>query len=418
MAQTNVMVSYAPARRALAPAPRSETYDFRHKRLGLTLAGALLAGGAVFALGAYVRSDGSVREAFSPMRTSPSLGNAAPERVAARAAPPRASDPAAIRPSPLPYLAVVRNSPASPSAPRVETRTLSAPAPQEASRSPRQVALRAVSSPGQVQGEPTEATGLAPPAAPEPPSGQRRDLEGFLSEQGLVLAADAAQPALSADIPPVAEWTSGDLVVETPPEPALAAAPSFAEGAAPAPEPGTAPVLELTELAPAPAPAPAPLVDASPEAAPAPAADAVRLAAPEPGSIELPPAAPARSSAPIPFGEVGRAAPRLALAPAAAVATPASAAAPSASYVQHFPTAVVHGETLGAVTLRDLGAQGQMVHLGALVGLLKLRMPEAEFVRLGSAAAADRFVPLDQLRAAGITVQFDARKGRLLIDAR
>jgi hypothetical protein len=78
----------------------------------------------------------------------------------------------------------------------------------------------------------------------------------------------------------------------------------------------------------------------------------------------------------------------------------------------------VDGEPIGAITLQDLGHGGHAVHLGALVELLKLRMPQVEFARLSSAAAADSFVSLDQMRAAGITVQYDPRQERLLIDAR
>ena len=91
---------------------------------------------------------------------------------------------------------------------------------------------------------------------------------------------------------------------------------------------------------------------------------------------------------------------------------------PAFQTAQFFPVAIVDGEPIGAITLRDLGQQGQAIHLAALVELLKLRMPQAEFARLNSAAAADSFVTLDQLRAAGITIQYDAAQDRLLIDAR
>ena len=91
---------------------------------------------------------------------------------------------------------------------------------------------------------------------------------------------------------------------------------------------------------------------------------------------------------------------------------------PASRTAQFFPLAIVDGEPVGAITLRDLGQQGQAIHLAALVELLKLRMPQAEFAKLNSAAAADSFVTLDQLRAAGITIQYDAAQDRLLIDAR
>jgi hypothetical protein len=87
-------------------------------------------------------------------------------------------------------------------------------------------------------------------------------------------------------------------------------------------------------------------------------------------------------------------------------------AVPSAQ-AQTFPTVTVAGVALGAVTMR-----GDAVHLGSLVGLLQLRMPDAELVRLQSAPAADSFVSLDTLRAAGIEIAIDPEGESLALAAR
>jgi hypothetical protein len=276
-------------------------------------------------------------------------------------------------------------------------------------------------------------------------TGQRRDLEGFLGEQGLVLAVPPP-PVASEAIAPVAEWSADDLAPPAPETPAVSTPASDLAPAGTAPpallEPGLrAAVAEPIEDA----PAPIALIEVSEPASPQPVAgaEAQRLAELAPavdepapvGSLDFEPsgypdrAAAAVSrlalpSAPEPPAAAtsgdGAAAPvsRLVLPPAPTPPAAGTTAAPTVSIAQSFPVAVVNGEALGAVTLRDFGPQGQTVHLGALVGLLKLRMPEAQFAWLSSAAAADQFVTLDQLRAAGITVQLDARNGRLLIDAR
>ena len=102
--------------------------------------------------------------------------------------------------------------------------------------------------------------------------------------------------------------------------------------------------------------------------------------------------------------------------PASAIAL--NAASPEASFVQSYPLVVADGEVLGAVTLRDFGTSGMAVHLRSLLGLLRLRMPEAEFLRLDGAAAADRYVTFEELRMAGIDAQFDARGTRLALFTR
>jgi hypothetical protein len=70
--------------------------------------------------------------------------------------------------------------------------------------------------------------------------------------------------------------------------------------------------------------------------------------------------------------------------------------------LQTFPMVAVAGEALGAVTMR-----GDKIHLASLVGLLELKMPAGEFERLKAAPAADSFVDLDTLQAAGISATID-----------
>ena len=85
------------------------------------------------------------------------------------------------------------------------------------------------------------------------------------------------------------------------------------------------------------------------------------------------------------------------------------------AFVQHFPTVVVNGAQLGAITLRDFGTGKSSIHLGALLGLLRLRMLETDYARLSTAASADRFVTLDRLREAGIPIRYDQQHDRLSI---
>lgn len=410
MAQTNVMVTYAPARRTPASAPKRASR--LAPRWGVTLAGALLAGGAVFALGQYVRPDGSLRG--SAMPSYPPLASTGPDPVPTATAPVRGAQPADTEASLLPYLALVRDA----APPEVaEKRTLSAPSPPDSARARRPLVPQAAAIPAQPDREHPASTATVA-AAPQlaAVAGQRRDLEGFLGEHGLALATPA--PSGEGNIP-AAQSTAEQLAPPESSEMVSAAATSPAPESAATPGTGTVDILELTESAAIP-PAAA-LVETSAQDAPEPlpaATEDMRLASIETTVDELPAAPPVRAAPTLALGTAGRAAPRLAVAPTPSFSGANAIATPAASYVQLFPMAVVNGEPLGAVTLRDLGVEGQAVHLGALVGLLKLRMPEAEFARLSSAAAAGRFVTLDQLRAAGIIVQFDARAGRLLIDAR
>lgn len=404
MVQSNVIVTYAPARRAAEPVRRPRG---NQPRWGVTLAGALLAGGAVFAIGQFVRPDGSLRQTSLPAST--------PMAGAGRIAIPPASGPIAEaemrtgEPAPLPYLAFVSEHPPPP---ETAKRELSAHSPRKRAAVPQQASLQATIDPAPASRDPpVEPELTASPPAPAPVAGQRRDLEGFLSEQGLALATPS--PKVSGEVP-VTEWTEEELAPPESPEPASSSA--LAGSAAVAPAPGSKSVLELTESDTLPASAaPAEIAGKAPIETIA-DLETESLAAAQPLAEPMPAASGARTLSPAEPAALGKAAPLP--PPMTASAKPVMTEAPVAAYVQLFPTAVVNGQALGAVTMRDLGAQGMAVHLGALVGLLKLRMPQAEFDRLSTAAAADQFVTLDQLRAAGISAQYDARAGRLLIDAR
>lgn len=427
MAQTNVMVSYAPARWTAAPERKGARDRQSDTRWGTALAGVFLAGGAVFALGTFVRPDGSLRESGHPSQSSVPLAEVDRAVAPEITVPLPEATPPQPQSSPLPYLAVVRDVAPSPIPPAATRRPLSAPTARGAGRVPRHAAMRAAVEETPVAEEnSTETAALGPPPTSAPVAGQRRDLEGFLGEQGLVLAAP---PPPSEGVAPVTEWTPREVAtagVEAPsaaPLPTAAPPTSLAATEAVAPAPSDTPVIEAVELPEAAsAPITADLVEAPATPAPEPvaAADATRLARIEPIAVKSPSAAPVEVAAAVNRDDPSEAALRLAVVPVPPPTPPSARVAetPAAIYAQSYPLAVVNGEALGAVTLRDLGPQGQTVHLGALVGLLKLRMPEAEFVWLSNAAAADQFVTLDRLRAAGITIQFDARDGRLLIDAR
>ena len=92
---------------------------------------------------------------------------------------------------------------------------------------------------------------------------------------------------------------------------------------------------------------------------------------------------------------------------------PSPAAAPLPAEAQTFPTVTIDGVALGAVTMR-----GDTVHLSSLVGLLELRMPAEEFERLQSAPAADSFVSIATLRAAGLDVAVDPAGEQITLAAR
>ena len=97
---------------------------------------------------------------------------------------------------------------------------------------------------------------------------------------------------------------------------------------------------------------------------------------------------------------------------AATASTEAEPEAPAAAEAQSFPTVTVGGQALGAVTMRE-----GKIHLASLVGLLQLRLPTGEFARLASAPAADSFVDVEALRAAGIEAVLDPDGERLTLSA-
>lgn len=215
------------------------------------------------------------------------------------------------------------------------------------------------------------------------------------------------------------------------PAPVKLTPPAGERAAAPKPS-----LLTLTAIAPTPAPAPP---GAEPRAAPA--APAVRAERPrrdlagflDQQGLPFTPLggtgiAPQAEDGPIAVLEVepavalagATASDPVELAPAApaplasAAPTPLDPGAPpsSAAITQSFPMVTVHGATLGAVTMR-----GETVHLGGLLGLLQLKMPAEEFARLAAAPAADSFVSLATLRAAGLAVSVDAKGEQLTLAA-
>lgn len=376
MAHTNIVVSYAPAR-AFAPERPIRQRVSLQPRWGRTLAGTLLAGGAVFALGQFVTADGTMRDAGFPMRAV--VPTAQTKRVAIDPRVRVQPEPAA-QVNTLPYLSLIRNIVPEPATPR--------PAPTLSAAAERPVpAAGPVATPEQAHDStPVLKVDLAPQPSPPAPSGLRRDLQGFLEAQG------------------------HELVVPDPPGP-LVASPSglprapmlaarLAEVESPLPsEPG---LVEAAGTLPA---AARPLAEVGKSTQPM-AKSTQHLAEIEP----MPAATPA--------GISDRSAHRKIAPGVAIIPTPRPADRAPSAQVQSYPLAVVNGEPLGAVTMRDGGASEPAIHLGALLELVRLRMPEAEFVRLSGAAAADRFVGLDELRAAGIAVEVDARHNRLVIGAR
>ena len=249
-------------------------------------------------------------------------------------------------------------------------------------------------SKGRGRGEASTLAALGAPApiAPSTPATLLADaLPEGEAEPAAVIAVPAAQlvPAQQVEAPPASSGETRALVppppVEVAPEPA----------ATPAPPPGAAAEPVALPGDPPPA-APALALSRSTRADQRVEGDRRPASPPEAAPRARPPAS--------------------ASAPRSGAAT--LDAPQTTSFVQSYPLAVVDGDALGAVTLRELGPQGQAIHLGALIGVLKLRRPGAAAEFAGIGAAADRFVTLDQLRAAGITIQYDARTNRLLIDAR
>ncbi|MBL8655951.1 MAG: hypothetical protein JNJ92_01170 [Altererythrobacter sp.] len=442
MTRSNVMVSYAPASwAAAAPVPR------RDSRAGLgrkaVWAGVLLAGTATVALFPLGAPERQPDEGPRMGRVAVGQGDDAGD-----ARPWMASDvlpaPVPIAADILPFLAFVSDGAIQP-LPAVAQPAAPPPAvaPPALTKPPlRHPSMGAPQPPRASATTRLHAAAANPPQAERVPlAGGRRDLEGFLADRGLLVAGPPPGEPRSR---PVADWTAGELaaapapIAPSAPATLLADAPPGGEAAAPAV--ATPPAQLVLPQAEVPVPSgEAPAFDPPPPGVIEPEAALAAPPLPDPATAEPvasrgdpAPAAPAlalsgSSRADLRVDQDRRpasppdAAPR-AEPPASASAARSGATAvdapQTASFVQSYPLAVVDGEALGAVTLRDLGPQGQAIHLGALIGVLKLRMPGAAAEFAGIGAAADRFVTLDQLRAAGITIQFDPRAGRLLIDAR
>lgn len=375
MAQTNVMVSYTPAR-PLAERPDAVRRVGEPRRKAM-LVGGLLAGGAAFALGQFITADGSPREKnFQPLRSA-TIGPVEP-RVPSRLPP---SAPPLVTPTkPLPYLAIVRDvAPTPPAAPPVRQLTTRVERPVQPAAQPR-------NEPPLVDGgqeaQPALAADLAPTAEAPPAAGLRRDLEGFLEDRGHVLTVPEPGQLVAATGELVADGAGVDLAAGAVTQESIegTARPAVELVEAP-PSPTMAPVARAPEPTPVvPDEPPARIVEAAPTVAPA------RLAATGMGAVERVPTVATVDNPPL--------------------------------YVQSYPVAVVNGEPLGAVTTRDFSDGSVAVHLRALLSLVKLRLPQTEFARFDASAAADRFVTLEDLRAAGIDAHLDPRNGRLSITAR
>lgn len=384
MAQTNVMVSYAPAHFCAPDVPmRSSLPVARGQRSwGTALASVLLAGGAVFALSQFVKSDGGARDEGFPAAPRAPLAKREPVPAAPVAQDARQTlPPAAAKATRPPYLALVRHAPAPQAA--LAVRALAAPlAPRPR---PQRVALDPLAVSSDPVARPAPAI-EAVPSAPLPTGGLRRDLAGFLETQGHELAIVdpsgtllASEGELRPELAQPLELTDAEVLpdigpgLHEPVEVAEALSPSASINAS----------------------------DATPSASPT-AKRSDRLADGVAGQTE----------------SATSVTPAVSMTATAGLADSGFSAQPAPLYVQSYPVAIINGEPLGAITLRDYGADGAAIHLRALIGLLRLRMPEAEFLRLEGSAAADRFVSIEELRASGIEARFDARNGRLTIVAR
>lgn len=83
---------------------------------------------------------------------------------------------------------------------------------------------------------------------------------------------------------------------------------------------------------------------------------------------------------------------------------------PASQDAASYPTVMVGDRSIGAVTVI-----GGRIHLASLLGLLKLKMPAADYARLHGSRAADVFVTAQQLRDAGIDASFDPDRDRILL---
>lgn len=75
------------------------------------------------------------------------------------------------------------------------------------------------------------------------------------------------------------------------------------------------------------------------------------------------------------------------------------------------------GQAIGQVALQVTDTRAIAVQVGQLLDLIAGRYEQSEFAQLRQSDAASSFVTLDQLRAAGIDVQYDAVYDELRLDA-
>lgn len=92
-------------------------------------------------------------------------------------------------------------------------------------------------------------------------------------------------------------------------------------------------------------------------------------------------------------------------------APPTEVAAP----IQSFPQVRMGDLTLGAITMRTAADGSATIHLGGLLNLFKLRLPVEDYERFSAASAAQDFVSLDELKAAGIPARLSADGSEIVI---
>jgi hypothetical protein len=80
-------------------------------------------------------------------------------------------------------------------------------------------------------------------------------------------------------------------------------------------------------------------------------------------------------------------------------------------------TVRIGGEAIGRVAFRTTETGSLDVQLSGLLELVADRMAPEEYTRLRNSAAASSFVPLDQLRAIGLSLRYDAIYDELEISA-
>lgn len=383
---------YAPPRRAL--------------KVSASLVTILAAGGAAALLlspraGSDVPSPDQSSAPVSPPTTVPSAAPPSEER--------------------LPQTAFVLFPPVAPST-ATDPTPVAAPPPRQSARAVTRQTIRP-----ELRSTPV-ATPAPPPVAAETPSDAFAESFPLPEPADLAVKSERPSPAIDAakvETGPGSSEFDAAPPLSPPPPPEAVAAPDLANaGAAPPALPLDAePVAqEATEppLAPPDNPTPEivlpPLAAAEPQpVAPLPAP----TAQPEVVLPPLPPPPPPVEPLSLPEQAIPQPTP-VAAAPqpipaSLAPSDPVLLAPVAQAYTEVFPALVVGTRTLGAVTVRDYGEGFATVHLGGLLGVFKLRMPEAEYARLAAAPAAGAYVGIDELRAAGLAAVFDPRKGQLTI---